>query len=386
MTRLSEQEVARRRARLAVATTQARALAAEVRRLRAEILSGEASDDGPDPRQLELPEVSPGLAPTPAPALAQAGPTRQPTLLERLTLAEPVRCLLIPIEEALSPGALALYRELCATGGSVHDDRARVAELDPELVYELLAHDLVTEDSDLVTGEIVSLRAPLKPEVAVDEDDTVEVLDLLVRKLGETGTVAQLRAAARLPTAVVSAGLQALEHMGAVVVRGDEYVRCVRVPAVEAAIVSAIRLGCETKSALNRAITAPVALIHWSLATLHEAGVVLVRDGVRVYVAPKPHTPLSGEEVDELVVGRLPNNCPDTVVGLASATTLSVPTTRNSLRRLLEAGVVQETKLRGSGEVAYERKARPAKSKPAKPKGKSKAPRPDPVHDLEAES
>lgn len=81
MTRLSEQEVSRRRQRLAVATTQARALAREVHRLRAEILSGEASD-GPDPRQLELPEVSP----TPTPALAQAEPARLPTLLELAAL------------------------------------------------------------------------------------------------------------------------------------------------------------------------------------------------------------------------------------------------------------------------------------------------------------
>lgn len=368
MTRLSEQAVGERRQRLAVATTQASALAREVRRLRAEILSGEASDDGPDPRQLELPEVSPTPTPTPTPALAQAEPTRPLTLLERLTLAEPVRCLLVPLEEALSPGALALYRELCATG-SVHDDRARVAELDPELVYELLAYELVTVVSDHGTGQIVSLLAPLKPEVAVEQPDDGEALDQLVRKLGETGTITELRDAARLPTVVVRAGLRALEQMGAVVVRGDEYVRSVRVPAVEAAILQALRLGCETKSALIRAITAPVALIHWSLAALHEAGVVLVREGVRVYVAPEPQTPLSCEEVDELVVGRLPNNCPDTVGGLASATTLSVPTTRDSLRRLLEAGVVQETKLRGSGEVAYEK----AKASKSKSKSKSKA-------------
>lgn len=374
--RLSEQEVSRRRARLAVATTQARALAREVHRLRAEILSGEASDDGPDPRQLELPEVSPGLAPAPAPALAQAEPTRQPTLLERLTLAEPVRCLLTPVERALSPGALALYRELYSlreTGDRRHvpSGGVLVEGLDLELVYELLAYSLVTAVLD-VSGQLVALSPSLIPEVVVDEPTDGEALEQLAQELEEAGTVAQLRDAVRLPTVVVRAGLRALEQMGVLELDGDRYWRRTTVLAVEEAVLEAIRLGAHTWGAVVRSVSCPGSLVEWSLAELHEDGRVVVRDN-RICIATDPPQPLTDGQVDDLVadeVGRS-STVPSSPQTVARWAHLSLSTVRSSLARLALVGRVVEVTSVSGLEYKLAREAAKA-SKPAKAKGKAK--------------
>lgn len=374
MTRLSEQEVSDRRQLLAVATTQARALAREVHRLRAEILSGEA-DDGPDTRpdtrQLELPEVVP--APTPAPTLAQAEPASTPTLLERLTLAEPVRCLLLPIEEALSPGALELYREL-------HDrsrGRRDAGGLDHELVYEILAFDLVTTIDD-ETGRLVALEPSLEPSLCVNEPTDGDALETLARALEETGTVARLRDAVRLPTVVVRAGLRALEQMGVLELDGDRYARRVRVPAVENAVLDAVRLegGSIARGAVVRAVSCPQSVTEWSLAALHEDGRVVVREG-RFSIADTP-APLTEQQVDELVadeVGRS-YSAPSSARTVARWTHLSASTVRSSLARLALAGRVQWAPGR-SGEDEYrptkqESAKAKAKPKPAKARGKPK--------------
>lgn len=375
--RLSEQHVAARRQRLAVATTQASTLAQEVRRLRAEILSGESQDDGPDLGQLELPGVSPGLAP--APALAQAEPARLPTLLERLTLAEPVRCLLTPVERALSPGALALYRELYSlreTGDRRHvpSGGVLVDGLDLELVYELLAYSLVTAVLD-VSGQLVALSPSLTPEAAVDEPTDGESLEQLAQELEEAGTVAKLRDAVRLPTVVVRAGLRALEQMGVLELDGDRYWRRTTVLAVEEAVLEAIRLGAHTWGAVSRAVSCPGSLVEWSLAELHEDGRVVVRDN-RICIATDPPQPLTDDQVDELVadeVGRS-STVPSSPQTVARWAHLSLSTVRSSLARLVLVGrVVEVTMTSRSGQIEYKLAREAAKaSKPAKAKGKAK--------------
>ena len=365
--------------RIAALRDEQRALLAEQRRLGEELHARRARLAAAD-RQLELPELAP------VPVLAQAEPRPAPTLLERLTLAEPVRCLLTRIEDALSPGALALYREL-DNGPGPSAKLTSVEGLDLELVFELCAFHLVVVHTDGLSTSSRPTTCCLaydsdrgsKRASAVVEPVDGEVLEEVARYLGEAGSVTALRDEAETPSVVVHAALRQFAAWGVVELRRDEYVRCVRVPQVEAAILEALRLspGGLSHGGLARAVSCPASLIEWSIATLHEAGVVVER-GHYVVLATEPRGPLTEQQVDDLVEAALcgRGDGPYPVPTIARWAMLPVATTRDSLRRLVEAGRMHESNERyrhKSPEKPAKAKASKAKAKPAKGKTKSKA-------------